>query len=452
MPSARANDDLPIIRAITKSYSRLLLVGFSLLPFFIIAYIYLLQNQSLKFEDHRFHELAIGVSILIGGFVSYITWRCYRFSGEPFLRWLTLGFLGFTLVYAPHGAFTSYAHENIWMFILYGPASRLVMALCFFVGLLQYGKTAEAQAKRGSKVFWWTWIIGFLLIDIAVAVLANSPIAGNPAVRLTMEISALCVTLVAIVVMAWRRIRSPLMVIYAIALAYFAQSSLAFVLSLPWNHMWWLAHAIFAGGFFFLSYGIVQAFNTTRSFSTVYSQAELMEQLQRANQNLERLAATDSLTGAVNRRELMARAEAELARATRLRSPLSALALDVDHFKSVNDRYGHQAGDEVLRAFVKEVTAILRPSDIVGRVGGEEFLVLLPDTHCAAAEIAAERIRRGIETLVIFVGGNSVPITVSIGVAQFGADGDTPDACFAAADARLYRAKQGGRNRVVSQY
>ncbi|MBI3545796.1 MAG: GGDEF domain-containing protein [Gammaproteobacteria bacterium] len=451
MSTAFANDDLKIIRLLTKSYARLLLIGFSLVPFFVIAYLYLFQNQSLKFEHHRFHELAIGVSILIGSFVSYITWRCYRFSGEPFLRWLTVGFLGFTLVYAPHGAFTSYAHENIWLFILYGPASRLVMAVCFFVGLLQYGKPAEAEVQRRRKIFWWSWIFGFLLIDIAVAALANSSIAGNPAVRLTMEISALCVTLIAIVIMAWRQIRSPLMVIYAIALACFAQSSLAFVLSLPWNHMWWLAHAIFAGGFFFLSYGIAQAFNTTRSFSTVYSQVELMEQLQRANQNLEKLVATDSLTGAVNRRELMSKAEVELAGATRLQTPLSVLALDLDHFKSVNDRYGHQAGDEVLKAFVKEVTAILRPSDIVGRVGGEEFLVLLPDTHRAAAEIAAERIRRGIEALVISASGNSLPITVSIGVAQFGVDGDTADACFAVADARLYRAKQDGRNRVVSQ-
>jgi two-component system, cell cycle response regulator len=450
MSTSLATEDRNLLRVLTIGYARLVLTGLSLLPSFAIAYLYLFQSQTLVFEHHAFHELAIGFSILIGGFASYITWRCYRYSGEPFLRWLALGFLGFTIVYTPHGAFTSYAHENVWLFVLYGPASRFVMAICLFIGLLQYGKPAEPAELRRRIMFWWAWIIGFLLINVGVAVLAYSPIAGSPALRLSMEIAALCLMATAIAVIAWRRIRSPLMIIYAIALACFAQSSLAFALAIPWNHMWWLAHAISAGGFFFLSYGIVQAFHTTRSFSTVYSQVELMAQLQRANQELERLAATDPLTGVANRREFLAKSVAECARAARARSPISVLSVDLDHFKDVNDRYGHQTGDVVLQAFVREITAILRPGDLLGRVGGEEFLVMLPDTTRAAAQTAAERIRRGIEALVISAGGNSVRITVSIGVAQFGVDGDTLQACLGIADKRLYRAKQDGRNRIVA--
>lgn len=441
--------DSNITDVVIRGYSSFLLALFSLVPALLIGYLYLFQSPSLLFEHHRFHETAISVSILASAFITYVTWRCYRYSGEIFLRWLTLGFLGFTLIYAPHGAFTSYAHENMWLFILYGPPSRIAMLTCFFVGLMHYGKPAEPPEQRKRGFYWWKWIIGFLLLDIAVAALALSPLSENALLRRGMESIALLLALSAIVVMLVRRIRSPLMTVYVISLASFAQASAAFILSRPWNHMWWLAHAIFAGGFFLLSYGVVQAFRSTRSFSTVYSQVELMEQLQRANNDLERLAATDPLTGACNRREFLARTASELARSRRSRSPLSILALDLDHFKSVNDRYGHQAGDEVLISFVAKVAQVLRPSDIIGRHGGEEFMILLPDTATAGACKAAERLRLNAEQLSVSVGSSTVGVTVSIGVAQFGVDGDTIEACMGVADARMYRAKQEGRNRVV---
>jgi hypothetical protein len=118
------------------------------------------------------------------------------------------------------------------------------------------------------------------------------------------------------VALLMRRIRSPLMMIYGISVTWFALSSRAFILALPWNHTRWLAHAIFASGFFLLSYGVVQAFRTTRSFSTIYGQAELLarlseamadtqnalQEVQQSNQKLEHLAATDPLTGIGNRR------------------------------------------------------------------------------------------------------------------------------------------------------
>ena len=104
----------------------------------------------------------------------------------PNLRWLTLGFLGFTLVYAPHGAFTAYSHHNLWLFLLYGPASRLVMDGCFLIALLVYGKPAEAEERRSSKLYWLGSIGIFFLVDLVVAGIATSAVAGNLAVRSTM--------------------------------------------------------------------------------------------------------------------------------------------------------------------------------------------------------------------------------------------------------------------------
>ncbi|WP_175962748.1 GGDEF domain-containing protein [Burkholderia pyrrocinia] len=449
---------------VTRIYARLLLTGFALVPAYLIAYLYFFQDPSQKFENHAFHELAIAAATLEGAFVTYVCWRCYRLSGEPLLRWLTLGFLGFSLVYALHGAFTGMAHHNIWLFLLYGPASRLTMSILIFVGQLAYSRKADSDATRVDRRTWITWIALFGLIDVAVAALAYSPVAGNLWVRLSLEGGAMVFSTVNVVAPVVRRIRSPLMTIYGISVAWFALSSLAFILGRPWNHMWWLAHAIFAAGFFLLSFGVVQAFHTTRSFSKIYSQEELfarlreamarteqaLQALQRTNEKLEHLAATDPLTGAANRRQFIERVETEIARAKRNGAPFSLLSLDLDHFKAINDSYGHQAGDRVLQRFVTKCLDAIRPYDGVARVGGEEFMVLLPQAALDTAQSIGERIRAAIAGAPFEAGiGKPIEVTVSVGASEFGRDGETIDAILRKADERLYRAKHQGRNRVV---
>ncbi|WP_110281503.1 GGDEF domain-containing protein, partial [Burkholderia pyrrocinia] len=439
--------------------AKLLLTGFALVPAYLIAYLYFFQDPSLKFENHAFHELAIAAATLEGVFVTYVCWRCYRLSGEPLLRWLTLGFLGFSLVYALHGAFTGMAHHNIWLFLLYGPASRLTMSILIFVGQLAYSRKADSDATRVDRRTWITWIALFGLIDVAVAALAYSPVAGNLWVRLSLEGGALVFSTVNVVALVVRRIRSPLMTIYGISVASFALASLAFILGRPWNHMWWLAHAIFAAGFFLLSFGVVQAFHTTRSFSKIYSQEELfarlreamarteqaLQALQRTNEKLEHLAATDPLTGAANRRQFIERVEAEIALAKRNGAPFSLLSLDLDHFKAINDSYGHQAGDQVLQRFVNKCLDAIRPYDGVARVGGEEFMVLLPQAALDTAQSIGERIRAAIAGAPFEAGiGKPIEVTVSVGASEFGRDGETIDAILRKADERLYRAKHQG--------
>jgi len=454
-----------VIRLVTKVYARALLAGFALIPAYLIGYLYFYQDPKLKFEDHVFHEIAIAVATLEGLFIAYVTWRCYQSSRELLLRWMTLGFLGFVIVYAPHGAFTGHAHSNIWLFLLYGPASRLLMSILLFVALLSYGRPPDAVDRLSTVRGWLPWLALFLVVDLAVGIVANSPIAGSPAVRLSMEGGALVFSVLNIAVMLMRGIRSPLMVIFAMSVTSFALASAAFILGLPWNHMWWLAHAIFAAGFFLLSYGIVQAFFTTRSFSTIFSQEELiarvaeatartqdaLEELQQTNQKLELLATTDSLTGAGNRRQFIERITTEIARAKRGDAPFCLLSLDVDHFKSINDLHGHQVGDDILRRFVLRCIDAIRPYDYFARVGGEEFMVLLPGARLQGASLIGERIRSTIADSVFEAGiGPSIGITTSIGVAEFGRDGATLDALLHVADERLYRAKHEGRNCVIA--
>jgi diguanylate cyclase (GGDEF)-like protein len=171
---------------------------------------------------------------------------------------------------------------------------------------------------------------------------------------------------------------------------------------------------------------------------------------------LLRSGFTDVLTGWNNRRYLSVRLEEELARARRDRGGLVCLMLDVDHFKQVNDTWGHAAGDAVLRELAQRIETQVRASDVAARYGGEEFVVLLPNTLVESAKLLAERIRAAIaKTPFDLPGGETVTITVSIGISEVHpgpADSDlktTGDSLVARADVALYAAKSAGRDRVV---
>jgi len=170
-----------------------------------------------------------------------------------------------------------------------------------------------------------------------------------------------------------------------------------------------------------------------------------------ANQQLAEHAATDPLTGLSNRRHIEPQLAAETARAQRHRATFSVLMADLDHFKQVNDRYGHDTGDEVLREVARRLKRMLRTEDRPVRWGGEEFLVLLTDTDADQAAIVAEKIRAALADTPIEVNGHSIDMTISIGLAQHQGEDDPLD-LIRRADQALYRAKDEGRNRVCADH
>lgn len=166
-------------------------------------------------------------------------------------------------------------------------------------------------------------------------------------------------------------------------------------------------------------------------------------------QELEYMARFDPLTGVANRRHFVEMVEAEMARSSRYGKQLSILMVDIDQFKEVNDVYGHQAGDIILQALCETCKIVLRAFDIVGRWGGDEFAILLPETPPAIAPQVAERLRGAIENTVVDVEMHSpLRFSVSIGCASRNARDDSLDALLNVADKALYDAKRTGRNRV----
>jgi diguanylate cyclase (GGDEF)-like protein len=175
---------------------------------------------------------------------------------------------------------------------------------------------------------------------------------------------------------------------------------------------------------------------------------DLTEQ-KRIEERLRRLAARDALTDTLSRGRFIEVAREELARATRYARPLALAMLDLDLFKSINDRYGHRAGDEVLRAIASLMTRGLRGQDHIGRYGGEEFVVLLPETSLDAAREVLERVRQAIADMRLGFDGNELSITASVGVVAV-QTGEPFETALARADVALYRAKGAGRNLVVA--
>jgi diguanylate cyclase (GGDEF)-like protein len=176
--------------------------------------------------------------------------------------------------------------------------------------------------------------------------------------------------------------------------------------------------------------------------------ADRLREQRAALTDAERRARTDPLTGVLNRRSLIERLDAACLRARARGLPIALLFIDLDHFKEINDSFGHAAGDACLGAIIAPIQAELRHSDVIGRYGGEEFVVILSSADIAAAHPIAERIRNRVANVRIEGFGPSIQLTCSIGVATSDTLGVWGEHLIAQADAAVYAAKRSGRNRV----
>jgi diguanylate cyclase (GGDEF)-like protein len=199
-----------------------------------------------------------------------------------------------------------------------------------------------------------------------------------------------------------------------------------------------------------LQLGAVDYITKPLTSPVVYTRIVNQLTFSRANAELKRLATTDSLTGAFNRRHFLELAGKEVARMRRYRHRVSCLMLDIDHFKKVNDTYGHDIGDKAIIATVLMARKTLRTEDVFGRLGGEEFAAMLPMTAIDKAEQVAERLRVAIEALRIPTPQGELGFTTSIGLVEVATDGESFEQALKRADEALYEAKRLGRNRTVT--
>jgi diguanylate cyclase (GGDEF)-like protein len=184
------------------------------------------------------------------------------------------------------------------------------------------------------------------------------------------------------------------------------------------------------------------------SLADVTYSREIEEQLRILNAELQRLATTDALTGVNNRRFFISAVTTQLLHMRRHKRPAAMFILDLDHFKSLNDRYGHEVGDQALIQAASTAYRLMRGHDIFARIGGEEFAGFLPETDMDSAMAVMERLRTGIAELRLRVGNETASFTCSIGITAVNTEDDTPESAMKRADNALYAAKHEGRDRV----
>ena len=197
------------------------------------------------------------------------------------------------------------------------------------------------------------------------------------------------------------------------------------------------------------TFAMVESWRDIMDNKTDDELVKLVKRLNEVQTHLRHMAVTDELTGLRNRRYIVERLEEEFQRSRRTGRPLGLIMLDIDHFKQINDAYGHIFGDVVLRVIASRIKSSLRKHDLVGRVGGEEFLVVCPESSLEDTVVVAERIRNIINGEEIGDGVYHVRIALSAGVTMLTAGDDSADKVFSRADTALYKAKEEGRNRVV---
>jgi PAS domain S-box-containing protein len=356
-----------VIERLARAYLQALVALIVVAPSAGTAYLVLFLDPNLKFVAHDFHVVAVTGSIILAAFVTTVSFLCFRETGEPFLRWLTLAFLAFAILYFPHGALTHTADTNIWLFILYGPYSRLVMAGFLVAGLIAYDRGALPAAERSNPHRWLPWAILLLAGVLGIFELATSSFAGHPMVRWVGEGGAIGLCLVAIAMILARKQRPHALGFLAVALAMFAQSSAAFLLSKPWNHLWWYAHIVFAVGFFVLSYALIRAYLSTRSFSAVYNMEEMISRLAAASARAKsEERAADNLRKMLDLSPIGVVISDEEGRILYANQTMSAI-VEVE----AADLIGHRPSDLLAEACLNE--NLIRQASRTGEIRGQEI-------------------------------------------------------------------------------
>jgi diguanylate cyclase (GGDEF)-like protein len=212
----------------------------------------------------------------------------------------------------------------------------------------------------------------------------------------------------------------------------------------------WMGHELYNHAIFTAAQFSKLMAKFTPFLLVAYLTTMLSADLHYAKRMFQRLSQTDDLTGTYNRRAMMALVQDELEKAARYSRPFSVLMIDTDNLKQVNDRYGHDVGDRLVRAVAAALKGQVRASDRVARVGGDEFFVLMPETGREKALEAANRICAAISGAAVIHGGDHITTTVSVGLASYPEDGTTAEELRERADFAMYRSKEHGRNRVTT--
>jgi diguanylate cyclase (GGDEF)-like protein len=409
------------------------------------------SSSSLTFRLPLFQDFLVlsiaALSCLLGVWLQ----EDARQSAHPAVCFLETGFFAQALLFAGQclvahiwsGVFFDNVPLQRWFGVLYSlwvaqfaTATTLAVAWPAFRHRLRQWSGNRCAPMRLAT---WTWFSIYIAVGAVSAALFPDapPVWSSFAICMGLGGAAL----IAGIVLYFRR-RRPILLPLTTGLLVFLLAHVSAVLAGPWQLLWWYSYLLYFGGLILIAYGVLEG-------QRVREREELITRLEELTVQLEEQSVRDPLTGAYNRRHLMNSLEAEFKKALRGRLPLTLLVCDVDNFKDVNDTYGHPCGDFVLREIAQRLSESVRLSDVVGRCGGEEFWILLPQTNRVGGQGVADKTLEAIRQPMLWEDA-VLTITMSVGIADTlsPAARDVPSLIHEA-DRALYVAKRAGKNRAV---
>jgi len=443
---------------------------FSLMIILVPVLIYNLNQFSpeliMKPDLHFYYvTFSSGIALLVGA-ASYLE---YRKSKVEKIFYLSIGFIGVGVFYTFHALVTpkmtimqpfefASAVININVFVLFGDLSRIWLASMMFMPDHLFGEKKEIKK----------WFNGYMLLILLIllSVLSYKGLM-NPEIFPVFKNDDLTDTNFAILIKvatlqflginalkyyySYKAKQNITILSFIIGLCLIMETVIIFMISKPWSANWWLAHNLFLMSYIVIGLGVLYSYFSKEKYEyfdvlgQINNYTKLLEE---KNMKLNQLANYDALTGLSNRSRFIHETEAYIHKASAENTAFALMFIDLDYFKSINDKYGHQIGDEVLKIVAAKISNQIKSSDLAARIGGDEFLVLLKEVNrVQIGEISARLVERLSEPIVI--NEYRCQVGASIGISIFPDNGRTIDELISVSDEAMYKVKKEGRNNYL---
>ncbi len=430
----------------------------------ILYYIYNWSNVFQVNPDLHFYYVVISSIIaLLVGIAAYYE---YKKNKKEKIFYIAIGFIGVSIFYTFHALVTPgmtifqpfvFADKlsNISIFVLLGDLSRLWLAVMMFIPENLFGENHKIKKYYNG----YSLIILFLIMTALVyfGLLNPSIFPAFKNADLTDTYIAILTKVATLLFLGINALRyyysykaKPNLSILAfiVGILLVMETATIFMISKPWSETWWLAHNSFLLSYIVIGFGVLYSYfgKEKYEFFDVIGQINKNTKiLEEKNNELSTLANYDALTGLANRRNFMTTTEKYIEDAKRENKEFALMFIDLDHFKIINDKYGHQTGDEFLIISSKKIISTIKSSDVASRLGGDEFVLLLKDIDKEQIENIAKRILEKLSEPTI-INGNTCIAGASIGISIYPKHGNTLDELISKSDDAMYKVKSEGRN------
>jgi len=442
-----------------KSKVNILAIIIIILPIIIYYYLTRFESESLINSDiHFYYVIFSSIIAILVGFASYLEFKRSKIEK---IFYIAIGFMGVGVFYTFHALVTPNMTfvkifefpsmlTNINAFVLFGDLSRMWLAIMMFIP-----DNLFDQRGRFEIVFNGYFIFALFTILVVISyisllnpellpVFKNNDFTDTNFAILTKVITILFLGINALkYYYSYKAKQNTTILSFILGLCLIMETVIIFMISKPWSFNWWLAHNLFLLSYIVIGFGILYSYFYKRKyeyFDVLGQISRYTKLLEEKNIELNQLANFDTLTGLANRSHFINIAEEYLKVAIRNNYKFALLFIDLDRFKSINDIYGHQVGDELLKIVSKRIESAIKSNDLAARIGGDEFILLLKEIDKEKIIFITNRIMERLREPII-INDNNCTVGASIGVSIFPEDGNTLFKLIAKSDEEMYKIK-----------